>query len=294
MQPLAVMPDDGAGAIADFIKSSQSSIDLIAHRLDDARIVDELASAARRGVKVRVMLDKNPSEGEEANAASEARLKAARVFTSWSDPHFSSTMARAIVSDNRAALVMTFDLVEEQLDGARGFAVLLRDSRDVADLSWMFEADWKRARSSPLASSLVWEPNGARTKLLSSIRTATAHIDIYSDDIRDPDIQAAVAQAVKRGVVVRILAGARSGDSPSGLNKAALAGASVRHLQGMPLSASAMIADDGRGGRTAIVGISMLQAHAKKESRGLGVLISDKARLSRLAEAFAKDWKGGK
>jgi len=291
---IAVFPDDGATCITDFISRAGRSIDFIANRLDQGPIADVLASAAARGVRVRVMLDKNPEKGADANAAVMAKLSAAHAFTNSTNPRFDATIARAIIADSSRAIVLSFDPVQENLAGARGFAVTLKDPLDVADLSWMYDADWSRVKVGPKQSSLTWEPDGARKKLLDVIAGAKESIDIYTDDVKDHEIQKSFADAVRRGVIVRVLAGDSPGCPMPGLVQLRMDGGSFKCMKGLPLAAKAMMADDGFGGRTALIGISKLESPRQGETRGLGVVISDAGRLGRLRDTFLKDWKAAK
>ncbi|MFA4973478.1 MAG: phospholipase D-like domain-containing protein [bacterium] len=291
---LAVLPEDGATQIIKIISEASSGIDFVAHRFEEGPIADALAAAAARGVRVRVMLDKGSENGADTNASVERRLKAAHVFTSWTNPKFISTMARAIIADKSKALVLTFDPVQENFSGARGFAVLIRDPIDVSDLSWTYEADWSRVLVKRKQSSLAWEPDGAKAKLFDIIHGATASIDIYADDVKDPEIEESLAQAVKRGVIVRLLAGSSAVCSSAGLTRLTMDGVTVRCMPKLTLAARAIIADDGRGSHLAMLGISRLESKRSSQTRGLGVVVSDEKRLGRLRETFLRDWNGAK
>jgi len=291
---LVVLPEDGAAPIIKLISKASSDIDFVSHRFEQGPIADVLASAAARGVRVRVMLDKQAEKGAEANSAVEKRLKAAHVFTSWTNPKFISTMARAIIVDKSKAMVLTFDPVQENFSGARGFAVLIRDPIDVSDLSWTYEADWSRVLVKRKQSSLAWEPDGAKAKLFNIIRGAAASIDIYTDDMKNPEIEESLAHAVKRGVIVRVLAGSGAVCSSAGLTRLAMDGVSVRCMPKLALAARAIIADDGHGSHLAMLGISRLESERSGQTRGLGIVVSDEKRLGRIRETFSQDWKGAK
>ncbi len=291
---LAVLPEDGATQIIKIISEANSDIDFVAHRFEEGPIADALAAAAARGVRVRVMLEKEPGKAADANASVEKRLKAAHAFTSWTNPKFISTTARAIIADKSKALVFTFDPVQENFSGARGFAVLIRDPIDVADLSWTYEADWSRVLVKGRRSSLAWEPNGAKAKLFDIIHGATASIDIYADDVKDAEIEESLAQAVKRGVIVRVLAGSNAVCSSAGLTRLAMDGVTVRCMPKLTLAVRAIIADDGRDSHLAMLGISRFESERSSQTRGLGVVISDAKRLGRLRETFLRDWNGAK
>ncbi len=287
---LIIMPGNGFAPLRSLIANAARSIDLVMYRLDDKATINVLKSAAVRGVKVRVMLEKHPDEGAEANRATESELKSARIHTKWTNPEFKQTMERAVVVDRSVAAVATFDLIAENEKGCRGFATTLRDPRDISDIIWMYEADWTRVSTKPLRSSLAWEPGGARTRLLTLIRSARKEILIYANGIKDDEAASTLTEALGRGVTVKIIAGSEAKGDAS-LTRMRMAGAKVRHLKGMVLSANAIIADDGSGGRLAILGATRLATGARTKMRALGVIISDSERLALLKKAFNTDWR---
>lgn len=287
---LVVIPDDGFKPIVKLLSHAAGAIDLVMYRMDDPAAISALKTAAARGVKVRVMLEKDPDEGAAANRSTEEALKKAGVFTSWSNPEFKQTMERAASIDRKLGLVSTFDLIGQDEKGCRGFAVTLQDPRDVSDLAWMFDADWSRVRAKPLASSLAWNPGGARTRILNIIRRAKRSIDVYADDIKDGEAMDTLKEAAGRGVRVRIIAGPKGKRQRSSLTKMRMAGAQVKHLKGMTLCARAIIADSG-GESLAIVGAARLAEPKRDRMRALGVVVSDDERLGALKRTFERDWR---
>jgi len=286
-----VIPKDGFAPLRALIGDAARSIDLVMYRLDDRGTIDALKSAAVRGVKVRVMLEKHPSEGAKANRATESELKRARVHTKWTNPEFKQTVERAIVADRSIAAIATFDLIAENEKGCRGFATTLRDPRDISDMLWMFDADWTRVSAKPQSSSLTWNEGGARTRLLTLIRSARKQILIYTNRIRNAEAASTLTEALGRGVIVKIIAGAEGEKEDSSLTRMRMAGAKVRRLKGMSLSANIIMADDGSGRRIAILGATRLASGAHTKTRALGVIISDSERLALFEKTFDADWR---
>ena len=286
-----VIPEDGFAPLRTLIGDAARSIDLIMYRLDDRGTIDALKTAAVRGVKVRVMLEKHPDEGAEANRATESELKRARVHTKWTNPEFKQTVERAIVADRSIAAIATFDLIEENERGFRGFATTLRDPRDISDMLWMFDADWTRVNAKPQSSSLTWNEGSARTRLLTLIRSARKQILIYTNGIKDAEAASTLTEALGRGVIIKIIAGAEGEKEDSSLTRMRMAGANVRHLKKLSLSANIIMADDGSGRRIAILGATKLASGTHTKMRTLGVIISDSERLALLEKTFDADWR---
>jgi phosphatidylserine/phosphatidylglycerophosphate/cardiolipin synthase-like enzyme len=60
---LIVGPQDGYQPIYDFISGARVSLDMTMYQLSDAKAQDALKAAAKRGVKVRVLLDSDTQGG---------------------------------------------------------------------------------------------------------------------------------------------------------------------------------------------------------------------------------------
>ena len=88
----------------------------------------------------------------------------------------------------------------------------------------IFEADWTRGPE-PDPAPLVVSPTNARAQLLGLIRGATSSLDVYAEVLADREVLAALADAARRGVQVRLIVS----PSPDNANaRAALAAAGVQ------------------------------------------------------------------
>lgn len=290
-----VMPNAGVKPLTDIIESAQKSMDLVMHRLDDKRIQKALKLSAKRGVKIRIMLEKYPEGMGNDRKGIEKRVRDAGAFMMWANPAFVSTIQDTISIDSSVAYVSTFDFTKESIDGDRGFVVKVLDPREVSEIGRIFEADWNRRRATPTSNQLAWAPDLFRTRIFKLIQGTKHTLAIYSVDISDRHVIRLIAGAINRGVRVKVLvAGDRWDANYAWIIELMKAGARVRSMKKPRLRANAILSDNGRNHGLALIGSVDLVARSMDESRGLSVLVRNSAKLKVLNETFEKDWAAAK
>ncbi|MBI5652817.1 MAG: hypothetical protein HZC40_20575 [Chloroflexi bacterium] len=271
-----VAPDAGIVPALDLIHAAQKTLRVSAAVLTEKEILDALKSARGRGVEVRVVLDAQ-------NRATINALQAANIATRTGAPGYKLVRANFIAQDERAALILSFDQTRATMTGKRGFAARTLDADQIGELIAVFEADWKRAPASPTNASLVWSPFNARQRLYALIDSATQSLDLECAELQDDAIEARIANAIQRGVAVRVVIAATQ-------EKLTRAGAQIRLLKTPEIDGTLIIADRAR----AFIGSTRLGTVALDANRELGMVITDANGLDILATTFEEDWRVGK
>ena len=223
---LVTEPDDGMSPIYRLIGSARRSIDMTMYELADPTAEADLVAAARRGVKVRVVLDQNRERSNNTPAFDE--LAAHGVEVRWAPTSYDATHEKAIVVDDEIAAIMTLNLVREDYAGTRDFAVIDRSHADVAAIEAVFSHDVAGDRTSPLpkGSDLVWSP-GADAPLVALIDSARHRCLVENEELSEYTIVDALAAAAHRGVDVELVMTYQS-TWQANLDKLAAAGVHVR------------------------------------------------------------------
>ncbi|MFN8467441.1 MAG: phospholipase D-like domain-containing protein [Caldilineaceae bacterium] len=158
---LAVGPEGLYIPVAQTLGAGQATIDLSIYTLEHPQLAQVLADAARRGVRVRVLLDGAPPGGITKLQKWCVALVAAaggdvRYFAMPDDApnglkrRYRYVHAKYGIVDGHVALVLTENFSEDSmplparhpLGGRRGFAVLTNAPSVVAGLQALFAADW--------------------------------------------------------------------------------------------------------------------------------------------------------
>jgi cardiolipin synthase A/B len=173
------------------------------YELADPAAEADLAGAAARGVKVRVILNQHLEKPRNTSAYD--YLAAHGVHVGWgpADTYHQKTLT----ADDRTSVIMTLNLVAEDYPGTRDFAVIDTNRADVTAIVTTFNADFAgQAVTPPDGAHLVWSPTNAEASILSVINGVTRTLAVENEDMGDPAITSALAAAARRGVNVTMTA----------------------------------------------------------------------------------------
>ena len=135
-------PDNSREQIDRVIEAAVNSLDVYAEVVLDARHVHKLAQAARRGVRVRLLISP-PSQGE-TNSSSPGldELQAGGVgVRTVRSPYIH---AKAFVADGALAYTGSVNISTASMDFNRELGVLLADRGSIQRMTDAFERDWNR------------------------------------------------------------------------------------------------------------------------------------------------------
>ena len=289
---LFVQPDDGRAPILDEIEAAEESIALEVYLLSDDETIAALERAVRRGVDVRVILEEEPFGGAGNQPEVFERLRRAGIDVRWDNPAFRFAHIKTFVVDGQVAIVMNQNLTVSSFTRNREFGVVTTRPPEVAQAAAIFEADWNRSAEPP-DGPLVVSPTTSRRELLRLIESGRRTLDIYAEVVRDPEVMEALAAAERRGVAVRlIMSGDPDGTDDNAEERAELAdaGIEVRLARGgLYIHAKMVLVDGAR----AFVGSQNFTATSLDQNRELGVLLDDRASVTRLARTFDEDFAEG-
>lgn len=172
------------------------------YELHDPAVERILASDARRGVRVRVLLDRDYIGIYNVPAFS--YLRAHGVAVRWASSRVAITHEKSFVIDRTVAVIMTGNFTRQYYSTSRDFAVVDRNAADAAAVRRTFALDWAN-ESGPAApgSDLVWSP-GSEHALRSLIDSARRSLLVENEEMSATAIIHALEQAARRGVDVDV------------------------------------------------------------------------------------------
>jgi phosphatidylserine/phosphatidylglycerophosphate/cardiolipin synthase-like enzyme len=290
---LTLLTEPGSIApIYDAINSARKSIDMTMYELEDPTAERDLAAAAHRGVKVRVILNAGPDGEDEAENEGALRyLRAHGVLVRWSPSYFALTHQKSITIDGRRSLVMTLNLTSRYYANTRDFAIWDERPADVAAIESVFEADWGGRMINPPTGSgdLLWSP-GAQGALVALIDGAHTSVDVENEEMADPPIIAALCGAARRGVRVRGVMTYES-EWARAFSTLARCGVSIRVYHGetpIYIHAKLLVVDGAR----AYVGSENFSYDSLERNRELGIITTSATIVRSLEATFAGDYRG--
>jgi phosphatidylserine/phosphatidylglycerophosphate/cardiolipin synthase-like enzyme len=295
---LLPMPDSSRDRIVELIRAAKSSIDLEIYQLQDRAVVAALEDAARRGVRVRVMLEPK-TVGFQNFVPVSNELKSAHVEVTTTPPDFDAhhnvDHAKFAILDGKELVFSSGNLVRSGLGGVtdrrfdnRDFWIEDTREASVRDAQRVFDADLaRRSTKGDEFPSLVLTPDNAKDRILSLIRSAKTSLRVYNQSLSDADVIQAILDAKKRGVDVRVLLGFQpdSPKNPQTIEQLRKGGVDAKLLRRHYLHAKAIIADD-RG----YVGSQNFTGGGLGNNRELGEIIDDASFARQLGDVFDGDF----
>ncbi|MEV5533659.1 phospholipase D-like domain-containing protein [Streptomyces prunicolor] len=283
--------------IYDFINSATSSLDMTMYELEDTTAVNDLIALKNKGVTVRVVLDR---AHQSANSSAYTALTNAGVGVVWSPSSFVYTHQKTITVDATKSLVLTGNLTSQYYSTGRDYGVFTDDTRDVAAIEKVFNADYAGTSVTPTdGDHLLWSPTDSRSRLLTVINAATKTLDVEELEFSDSTVVNAIVARAKAGVTVRVVL-ETPGDYSSEVSAIKAAGGTVvgySDPDGFYIHAKAMVADYGLSTQEVEAGSMNISSNSLSNNRELGIILTGTGVAQSVATTiettFKSDYAGG-
>lgn len=276
MLKLLIQPQDGVKEILSAIKKAKKTIEIVIFRFDRAEIEAALKAAVRRGVSVSALIAYANRGGEKRLRTLEMRLLDAGVNVSRTADDLVRYHDKLLIVDRRVVYVLSFNFTHLDIDHSRGFGIVSRKPKLVAEAGRLFEADTERKDYKAGLDTFIVSPVNARKQLAAFIREAKKELLIYDPNIADPEMAKALTNRGKAGVTIRVIGGMSRKSQHI----------DVRKLTGLRLHTRTIIRDR----REAFVGSQSLRTIELDKRREVGVIVRHSKTLSRLVDTFEADW----
>ena len=272
--------------LVNLFDGARTSLDATSYLLDDNALIQALAGASERGVRVRVLLDPD----QAVNTGSSAQLRARGVDVRFASRMFEHFHSKTLVIDGELGVVMSANLNGYSMQSERNHGVLLRDPEDVADLAALFELDFNDGGAAPELSCtrLVYAPNNARSRMEALVESARTTLEVQHLSFSDVAMRNALMARAAAGVGVRVLLADPDWITGNASAASALRGAGleVRFLRSLDNHAKLLLVD----GSVAMIGSENLSSTSLDHNREVGVLVTDAAAYATFRDAFESDW----
>lgn len=292
---LVTEPSAGFSVVYRSIDAARHNIDITMYEFADTTAEQALAAAARRGVDVRVILDRRQ---KGLNSTAYRYLTAHRVKVVWSSSSFDYTHQKTLVTDQSKAIIMTANLTSRYYSTSRDFLAVDRSRTDVAAIVRVFDADFSHRQIRPGdGRDLVWSPTDSQRQILGVIDGARKSLRIYSEEMADTTVDDALIRAAKRGVDVRVCGENTDGQYDAVFARLARAGVHISYyssFSGFYIHGKVVEADYGTGHARSFIGSENFSETSLDRNRELGLITSNPAILASIARTFAGDFKRGK
>ena len=276
--------------IYSLMSSARDTLDMTMYELADPTTVGIFEADARRGVRVRVLLDQD-YEGYSINEPDFSQLASNGVQVRWA-PAGTIFHQKTITVDDRTSAIMTLNLTSEYYPTTRDFAVVTTDEPDVAAVEQVFDTDWTNTgapTTGPAGQNLVWSP-GAEAAIVSLIDSAQHSLLVENEEMDDPDVTNALESAAQRGVDVDVVM-TYSSSWADAFDDLTSAGVHVRTYSAdasLYIHAKVVVVDD----TTLFLGSQNFSASSLNYNRELGIITTDTSLVGPVYQTVASDFAG--
>ena len=292
---LIVLPDDSAEPIASAIAGASRTLQIKMFVFSDPALIEAVVAAQRRGVSVRVMLNRARRSGEHDNGTTRKTLERARIDVKDANPAFDLTHEKSLVVDEETAFVQSFNWTTRNLTETRDYAVATTHRHEVAEIVDCFEADWHRYAFEPRSTGhLVWCPGPGRERICRFIDRARHTLFVENERFQDLVVIEHLVRAARRGVKVHVLArpahtlkAGKLVEAVGGLRIMEDVGIKIHKLKHLRLHGKVLLAD----AAAAIVGSINVAPGSFDGRRELAIEVHDETVLHRLHRVARHDWE---
>ncbi len=289
-------------AFVNLINSASKSIYLSMFRLTENSDVQALIAAAKRQIKIKIILDREATQASSVIQKIVLDLKNAGVEVKESTTGFSITHEKAMSIDGTTAIISTMNMTMG-FRTTRDVGVITKDLDVVSEFNAVFEADWINADNGgiytpPLTSEkLLWSPNNSTSKLTGLIRESTKTIDLQVENFTNDNISNALIEAAGRNIQIRILTPLCSLNPNPLLNIPTLKKLSIGNIQikVMPNPATAQAPYIHAKTLTvdrikSYVGSINFSNNSLNSAREVGIIFKNQDAAELIRTEFEKDW----
>lgn len=198
-------PAERRQAMLDLMASARERLVLSLFRCDDFAVLDELASALERGVRVEAILTKRAKGGRKTLRKLWQALEEMGVVVHFYADPVVKYHAKYAVADGARALIATLNPTRKCFTRTYDF-VLVTDDRDVVrSLATLFALDSSGQRILPrhrLSPRVIIGPDGARARMHGLIAGARRSIRVLDHKMSDPDLVSLLRARRAAGIAV--------------------------------------------------------------------------------------------
>lgn len=263
---LVLAPEERREAVLNVIRSAQQRLLLSVFRCTDYLVLDELAEAVARGVRVEALLTPR-AKVEETKKLKELGTLLEGIgieVRRYCDP-IVKYHAKYVVADDGPALVATLNFTEKCFTNTCDSLLVTHDAGVIRSLQTLFEIDSAAAEHElpeSLTERLIVGPDQSRARFTALIESARQSVRIIDHKVADPTLIALLKEKKASGVTVQVLG---RGD-----------------LGGLRSHGKMILVD----GAAAVIGSIALAPMSLDFRREVAIVISDAACVARLNRFF--------
>jgi phosphatidylserine/phosphatidylglycerophosphate/cardiolipin synthase-like enzyme len=206
-EKLVIQPADRRAAVVSAIERAKHELRMAIFRCDDFPVLDALADALKRGVRLRLLLTSRAKGWKKKLGDLLALLEnMGAEVRPYADPVV-KYHAKYLVADQSHALVASLNFTQKCFTETCDFIVTTEDPSVVGGLWRLFDADWDSTDASlphDVGDRLIVGPEAARARITSLLSGAESSIRIVDHKLTDPAMVTLLKERRAAGITVDV------------------------------------------------------------------------------------------
>jgi cardiolipin synthase A/B len=201
-------PAERRAAMVDIIASARERLVLSLFRCNDFGILDGIAAALERGVKVEAILTKRAKGGKKSLKKLWEALGEMGAAVHWYADPVVKYHAKYVVADGERAMIATLNPTRKCFTRTWDFVLITSHREVVRSVSTLFALDAAGEPILPrhkLSERLIVGPEAARTRISDLLRSARRKIQVLDHKLSDPDLVALLRERRSAGIHVEVI-----------------------------------------------------------------------------------------
>jgi phosphatidylserine/phosphatidylglycerophosphate/cardiolipin synthase-like enzyme len=203
-----IEPAERRQAMLDMIATARQRLVLSLFRCNDYGILDAIAAALERGVKVEAILTKRAKGGRKNLKKLWEALGDMGAVVHWYADPVVKYHAKYAVADGRRAMIATLNPTKKCFSRTVDFVFVTAHPDLVRSISTLFALDAAGERILPrhrISDRLLIGPEGARGRMRELIASAQRTVQLVDHKLSDPDMVALLRERRAAGVDVSVI-----------------------------------------------------------------------------------------
>ncbi len=290
-------PSAIGSSVKSAMRTAEEKIILQTNLFSDSASVKALIDAAKRGVKVSVMMPENPFPWDPnctTNKDAAEKLKAAGVKVQWTENVYKSMQGTCLLVDGKESITFPDNMSASAFKYNNSYGVINISQKDVKETEQILEGDLsstKKAGAADLSptSEIVVSPGNARQQLKSLINGATKGLKVTTKDITDPELISALKEKASKGVPVFLITGQdpKNEKDAAILKDLAQSGVKIQTMTQEKLFNNYIEMDKEK----AFIGSQSLTQKSLDEHHGFGNMVTHPEMLRIARGTFSEHWE---
>ncbi|MDD3793490.1 MAG: phosphatidylserine/phosphatidylglycerophosphate/cardiolipin synthase family protein [Candidatus Gracilibacteria bacterium] len=269
------------------IENSKEKIYIEVYMFTENRIKTALIKAKKRGIDVKVILEKDPYMAYSINDKTYNELKKNTIEVVWSNTkNYSLNHSKMIIIDDEIIL-STGNLTYSTFTQNRDFFVFIKDKKILLDFLKIFDYDFNGIKNYVENENIVISPNNSRIKIEKLFENAKNEIKIYMQYLNDEEMnQKLLKLKEKDNLKIQIIIDetAINNETTKNLQNK---GIEIKKLPKYKMHSKAILIDN----ETIFIGSVNFSNYSLDKNRELGILTNDKQIIIDFLDRFKTDFK---